>query len=100
MLSVIKTEKPTFDSGIEYNGKRLLLLPATKTLCEKISRGRNGENGDVIEQSYNMAAEILNANTLGTEVEKTEVEELDIFTIKNLIEGYASFIGNLKNDPN
>lgn len=101
MFVIINGDKPTYDSGIEYNGKRLIILPASKNMCERMKAQAGTKDGeDVVDAAYRTVAVILNNNTLGIKIPDEELGELDIVTVKGLISGYTSFINTVKNDPN
>lgn len=101
MLTIDGGKRPTYDSGIDYNGERLYLLPAAKRDFEKIqSLGADMSSGNTVERVYTLAEMILNLNTIGAQVSAEDVAALDIISVKTLIQGYTAFLGGLKKDPN
>lgn len=105
MLTAINTNKPTYDSGVDYNGQRLLIMPVSKRLYEQLVERKEKmqesiKQGNAMQQAYILAAQLLNENTLGIRIPDEEVEGLDIITIKSILEGYTAFVRGVKNDPN
>lgn len=105
MLKVVNTKKPTFDSGIDYNGERLLLLPASKRLYEQLVErkeeiGEGIKAGNAVEQAYKLVAQLLNENTLGATIPDEDVSSLDVCTVVGLLQDYTQFINGIQRDPN
>ena len=105
MLSVINTKKPTYDSGIDYNGQRLHIRPASKHLYEQITAckstmERNLKNGKALDEAYKLVGLVLNENAEGVNISAEEIDTLDIGSILELLSGYTEFLRGLKNHPN
>jgi hypothetical protein len=101
MFVVTSHKKPTFDSGIEYNGKKLMLLPTSKSIYEKLVEAKERmQTENAMEQAYKLAALLLNNNDLGIQIPEEEVGEIDIYSVKSLLEEYTLFLRGMNNDPN
>lgn len=105
MLSVINTKKPTYDSGIDYNGQRLHIRPASKRLYEQIiacksAMDRNMKNGKGLDEAYKLVGLILNENNEGAHIPADEIDSLDVGSLLELMTGYTEFLRGLQNRPN
>lgn len=105
MLTVVNTKKPAYDSGIDYNGERLHILPASKRLYEQLVERKDEiqaglKAGNAMEQAYKLAARLLNENTLGVTVPEEDINALDVCSVVALLDGYTRFIKGLQSNPN
>lgn len=103
MLTITR-KKPTYDAGIQKDGKPLMLLPATKKdfeAMQEISRKLNTlPDNEKISEMYRFLKIILSNNDAGIEVTEDEASAIDPLTAKDIIKEYSEFMRGLSNLPN
>lgn len=100
----ITRKKPTYDVGIQKDGKPLMLLPASKKdfeaiqeIGEKINTLSDAEK---ISEMYRLLRIILSNNEAGINITDEEVSGIDPLTAVEIIKEYGEFMKGLRNLPN
>ena len=103
MLKIIR-ETPKYDSGIEKDGEKLVLLPPSKKHYEEITELgedlQKGSANESVKEMYRLLTLILNMNEAGVKVENDEVNTIDAGTALSIITEYLDFISVIDASPN
>ena len=97
MNVIISRNQPTYDSGLEVEGQKLVLTSISKNDFDALADlGKDNK----LDGAYAFVFKILNKNTAGIVLTQEEVNQIDYITVANLLKGYTAFLKGFGADPN